>query len=156
VCFGKKANQQETVRLIKFNELEKLLELYKHLNKDDPKIIVDESIKKLWNEIYEDLNTFYIVVDIEGEIVSSCMLTIIKNLTRNARPFGLIENVVTHSNYRKKGYGRKVLSKALEIAWEKNCYKVMLLTGSKKEETLRFYENAGFKRGEKTGFVSKP
>lgn len=149
-------DQQETVRLIQFNELEKLLELYKHLNKDDPKIIVDESIKKLWNEIYEDLNTFYIVVDIEGEIVSSCMLTIIKNLTRNARPFGLIENVVTHSNYRKKGFGRKVLSKALEIAWEKNCYKVMLLTGSKKEDTLRFYENAGFKRGEKTGFVSKP
>lgn len=148
--------QQETVRLIQFNELEKLLELYKHLNKDDPKIIVDEAIKKLWNEIYEDPNTFYIVVDIDGEIVSSCMLTIIKNLTRNARPFGLIENVVTHSNYRKKGYGRKVLSKALEIAWEKNSYKVMLLTGSKKEETLRFYENAGFKRGEKTGFVSKP
>lgn len=149
-------DQQETARLIQFTELEKLLELYKHLNKDDPKIIVDESIKKLWNEIYKDPNTFYIVVDIDGEIVSSCMLIIIRNLTRNARPFGLIENVVTHSNYRKKGYGRKVLSKALEIAWEKNCYKVMLLTGSKKEETLRFYENAGFKRGEKTGFVSKP
>lgn len=148
--------QQETVRLIQFNELGKLLELYKHLNKDDPKIIVDESIKKLWNDIYEDPNTFYIVVDINGEIVSSCMLIIIRNLTRNARPFGLIENVVTHSNYRKKGYGRKVLSKALEIAWEMNCYKVMLLTGSKKEETLRFYENAGFKRGEKTGFISKP
>jgi hypothetical protein len=32
----------------------------------------------------------------------------------------------------------------------------MLLTGRKQEETLRFYERAGFQRGVKTGFVAKP
>lgn len=148
--------QQAEVRLIKYNELQQLLQLYKHLNKEDPELVMDEALEKLWSEIYNDPNSYYIVVDINGEIVSSCVMTIIRNLTRSARPYGLIENVVTHSSYRNKGYGRNVLSKALEIAWGKNCYKVMLLTGSKKEETLRFYENSEFKRGEKTGFIAKP
>lgn len=78
---------------------------------------------------------------------------IVKNLTRGLRPYGLIENVVTHKDYRKKGYGRRVLHRAIEIAKEKNCYKIMLMTSSKSEDILRFYEKADFTKGVKTGFV---
>ncbi|MEH2045727.1 hypothetical protein [Nostoc sp.] len=49
-----------------------------------------------------------------------------------------------------------MLHYALALAWQQQCYKVMLLSGSKREETLKFYENAGFKRGVKTGFVALP
>lgn len=75
------------------------------------------------------------------------------NLTRNARPYGLIENVVTHPDYRNKGYGTAILKKAVDIAREHNCYKAMLMSSRKEESTLRFYEKAGFERGDKTGFV---
>ncbi|HWR08600.1 GNAT family N-acetyltransferase [Sporomusa sp.] len=134
----------ETVRLIRYEELEKLLVLYKKLNPDDPEFIRDGALDLLWSEIHHDPGLHYLVLETQGELVATCALAIIKNLTRNARPYGLIENVVTHPDYRKRGYGTKVLHKALDIAQENNCYKVMLLTGSKKEETLRFYEKAGF------------
>jgi len=143
----------EDIRLIRFDELNELLNLYKQLNPNDPDASRNESLNELWKSIYDDPNLHYIVVEVDNKIVASCNITIKKNLTRNLRPYGLIENVITDSNYRKKGYARKSLNMAVEIAKENNCYKVMLLTGSKKEETLRFYEKSGFARGIKTGFI---
>lgn len=141
------------VRLIKQDELKKLLSLYQHLNPDDPVLEVDKVLKNIWREILSDPDKFYLVIEEEGMLVSSCNLTIIKNLTRSARSYGLIENVVTHPHYRKKGYGTAVLKRAIEIAQNHKCYKVMLLTSNKDDASLRFYQQAGFDRGEKTGFI---
>jgi GNAT superfamily N-acetyltransferase len=148
-------NPDVRIRTIRQDELQKLLDLYKHLHKDDPELDADR-ISPFWQQICNDQNMHYIVAEKDDQLVASCVLVIVPNLTRNARPYGLIENVVTHSDFRRKGYGTRVLKKALQIAWEHNCYKVMLLTGSKQEGTLKFYENAGFKRGVKTGFVATP
>jgi GNAT superfamily N-acetyltransferase len=129
--------------------------LYKHLNPADPDLKGTDYINKLWEEIFSDPNRYYIVVEEDGRLVSSCTLIIINNLTRSGRPFGLIENVVTNKEYRKKGYGTAILHKAVEIAKENNCYKVVLLTGRKEESVLRFYERAGFEKGIKTGFIMR-
>lgn len=143
----------EIIRLIRYEELNELLNLYKQLQPEDPDVYTNGALKDVWNLICNDPSLHYIVVEVDGRIVASCNISIIKNLTRNLRPYGLIENVITDSNYRKKGYATKALNKANEIAKDNNCYKVMLLTGSKKEETLKFYEQAGFIRGIKTGFI---
>jgi len=105
--------------------------------------------------IFADSQSHYLVADVTGQIVSSCTLAIILNLTRGARPYGLIENVVTHPDFRRRGIGTRILQSALELAWEQDCYKVMLLTGRKDEATLRFYQQAGFEAGVKTGFVAR-
>jgi GNAT superfamily N-acetyltransferase len=68
----------------------------------------------------------------------------------------VIENVVTHAGYRRRGYAKALLTKALADAWAVQCYKVMLLTGRKDEATFRFYEAAGFDRNAKQAFVARP
>ena len=141
------------VRLIRYEELEELLKLYGQLHPDDPLVENEMGLKQVWDEIYNDSNQFYLVLEENGKIVSSCTLAIIKNLTRGLRPYAIIENVITHQEYRKRGYGTKVLHKAIDMAKEKKCYKVMLLTSAKDEATLNFYENAGFTKGIKTGFI---
>jgi GNAT superfamily N-acetyltransferase len=96
--------------------------------------------------------TTVIVADAAGWLVSSCTLAVIPNLTRGTRPYGVIENVVTHPEHRRIGWGHAVLQAALAIAWTADCYKVTLATGSQREATLQFYEGAGFLRGSKTYF----
>ena len=134
------------------NDLKALLELYLYLHEDSiPE--QDEHLKNTWDQILEDKNHHLIVNEIDGKIVSSCVCVIIPNLTRNVRPYAFIENVVTHADYRKKGYAAECLAYAKALAQKENCYKMMLLTGSKNPETLRFYEKAGYNSSDKTAFI---
>lgn len=134
------------------NDLNALLELYLYLHEDSiPN--QDEHLENTWKQIMEDKNHHLIVNEVDGKIVSSCVCVIIPNLTRNVRPYAFVENVVTHADYRKKGYASECLDYARTIAKNENCYKMMLLTGSKKTETLRFYEKAGYNSSDKTAFV---
>ena len=140
------------VREIKENELQELLELYLHLHeKDVPE--TSEHLKDIWNTIMHDKNHHIIVNEIDKKIVSSCVCVIIPNLTRDVRPYAFIENVVTHSSYRGKGYATECLNYAKEIAQKNRCYKMMLLTGSKNETTLKFYNKAGYNSLDKTAFI---
>ena len=101
----------------------------------------------------QDPNHHLIVNEVDGRIVSSCVCVIIPNLTRGVRPYAFIENVVTHADYRGRGYATDCLDYAREIAMRANCYKMMLLTGSKKESTLAFYARAGYNSTDKTAFI---
>ena len=69
-----------------------------------------------WRDIiqrlYENKNSHLLVAEVDGKVVSTVYLTVIENLTHNNRPFGIIENVVTHINYRNKGIASALLEKA--------------------------------------------
>ena len=134
------------------NDLDGILQLYLYLHE---KSIPEDSehLRNMWGSIINDKNHHMIVCEVEGKIVASCVCVIIPNLTRNVRPYAFIENVVTHGYYREKGYATDCLNFARKIAEENNCYKMMLLTGSKEESTLNFYRNAGYNSSDKTAFI---
>ncbi len=134
------------------NDLDEILKLYLYLHETS---IPEDSanLRDTWNNIVNDPNHHLIVCEIDGKIVASCVCVIIPNLTRNVRPYAFVENVVTHKEYRNKGYATACLDYAKQIAKENNCYKMMLLTGSKEENTLNFYRNAGYNSSDKTAFI---
>jgi GNAT superfamily N-acetyltransferase len=143
-----------SIREVRSDELRSLLYLYEHLHASDVPLPDDAVLEQVWADILSDPRMHCFVAELDGVLVGSCILAILPNLTRGARPYGLIENVVTHSGHRRKGFGTRLLRHALQFAWQRNCYKVMLLTG--REDAHQFYEQAGFKRGIKTGFVATP
>lgn len=128
------------------NDAEQLKTLYfEYLTNFPP---AEEQDMRNWRELISHfLENEYIkllVCEVDGMVVSSVHVTVIKNLTHNLRPYAVIENVVTHGNYRCKGYASALLKEATEFAKYHNCYKVFLETGSNKESTLNFYRNNGF------------
>ena len=140
------------IREAEQSDLDAILEMYLFLHEDSiPE--KDEHLSDTWLQFIQDTHHHLIVNEVGGKIVSSCVCVIIPNLTRNIRPYAFIENVVTRENYRGKGYAGECLEFAREIAEKENCYKMMLLTGSKKPENLQCYEKCGYNSSDKTAFM---
>lgn len=140
------------IREITIEDFDGLMRLYTYLH-DNPIPEKTDDVKALWDRILSDKCHHIIVAEEDGRIVSSCVCVIIPNLTHDQRPYAFVENVVTDEAYRKKGLAAKCLNYAAEIAVKENCYKLMLMTGSREESTLRFYERAGYNRKDKTAFI---
>lgn len=140
------------VREAKEKDLQEILELYLYLHETSvPEM--SEHMTDTWSQIIQDTNHHLIIKTVDERIVSSCVCVIIPNLTRNVRPYAFVENVVTHADFRGKGYATECRDYAKEIAERQNCYKMMLLTGSKDQKTLDFYKNAGYNSTDKTAFI---
>lgn len=131
-------------------DVDDILALYRHLIPDDPDLHTARA-----KEIFQQFEAFgdsaIFLGRISGELVTSCTLLVIPNLTRNGRPYGLIENVVTSQDYRGQGHGQALMQYVINYACAHNCYKIMLMTGSQKLQTHAFYEKCGFSAS-KVGF----
>lgn len=141
-----------TTRELRKDELSKLLLLYTELH-DNPYPTVDDHVSGVWESMLADPGHHVIGGFLGDELVSSCILIVIPNLTHQQHPYALIENVITANRVRGSGFATQILAFAKQLAVASDCYKVMLMTGSKNEQTLRFYENSGYNRIDKTAFI---
>jgi GNAT superfamily N-acetyltransferase len=143
-----------TTRCAGAEDLAAVMALYGLLNPSDPPVS-DAQAQGIWQRILGDSSARVLLGEISGQPVTTCMIVIVPNLTRGGRSYAIIENVVTHPDFRKQGHGTAILGEAVRLARLENCYKVVLTTGSKRESTLAFYEKAGFTRNSRTAFEQR-
>ena len=110
--------------------------------------------ERIWEDTLASDNVFVFVVPVDNAIVSTCMLVTAPNLLRQGRSHGFLENVVTHPGFQGRGFGRAVVSTALNHAWELDCHHVLLQSGRADPRVHRFYERLGFKPGLRVGYVA--
>ena len=145
------------IREVLIEDIDDLQELYlNHLTPYPPQ---QPQRREHWIALIEKLmldSDYHLIVGVEGcTVVSSVTLVVIRNLTHNLRPYSVMENVVTHKDFRNKGYASKLIEYGSNIAKQENCYKIMLMTGSKRETTLNFYKKNGFSIAEKTACLKR-
>lgn len=145
-----------TIRRAAVEDLDRLLSLYAYLHDQDDPPPPHPELERVWQEMLARPGLHCLIGECAGQLAASCVLVIIPNLTRGTRPYALIENVVTHPDFRRRGFARAILEHALHIAWEAGCYKVMLLSSADRAGAHGLYEQVGFERGVKVGFIAKP
>ncbi|MBI9098442.1 MAG: GNAT family N-acetyltransferase [Spirochaetaceae bacterium] len=139
------------IREAQKKDLKNILDLYKHLHGEEDYSDSMEYYDK-WLEILDEKKMKCFIQFADNIAVASCIITVIPNLTRKQRPYSVIENVITHKNYRNRGYGKAIMEKAVEYAKACNCYKVMLMSDSSRTEAHSFYKKFGFDGDLKKGF----
>jgi GNAT superfamily N-acetyltransferase len=141
------------IRDLESPDLDALLSLYRHLHAEDDLLPPRDEVERLWDEIVLDPGQIYVGGFVGGTLVSACNAAIVPNLTRGARSYAVVENVVTDAEHRRRGIGSKVLGELLERCWSLRCYKVMLMSGRARAEIHGFYEQLGFDKDAKQAFV---
>ena len=141
------------IRKIKENELQEILDLYKYLHPNEIVKTINNDTLEIWNECLQNPLVNIFIGEYDNKIITSCVLVIVPNLTRGARHFSLVENVITHPDYRKRGYASSLLNYVIDYSKKKNCYKIMLLSSKDRVQAHLLYEKLGFDKNKKFGFI---
>lgn len=140
-----------TIREVTQNDLEQVLTLYSQLHDDENSTAKDA--QQMWERILQYPDHHLIVAEKDEKLVASCTITIIPNLSRNIRPYAIIENVITHEGYRRQGLAKQCLEYAIDLAAKKDCYKITLTTRPANSSAHRLYENLGFRSDLRDAFI---
>jgi GNAT superfamily N-acetyltransferase len=114
-----------------------------------------EPAERIWAETLAREGLAVFVSDADARIVATCMLISAPNLLRGGQQHGIIENVVTHPGFQGRGHGRAVIAAALDEAWKRDCYQVLLQSGRADPRVHRFYEGCGFVPGLRTAYCAR-
>jgi len=147
--------EQPVARFAEYRDLSGVLRLYKELRPHDPDLTA-RNADTLWRELLGQPHIRVVVAEAEGSLASTCMIALIANLASGGRSFAVIEHVITLPQFRGRGLARTTMQHALDFAWSRNCYKVMLLSGMQRPDAHRLYEALGFRGDIERGFVVKP
>ena len=148
----------ETIRRIQETDRDELISLYAHYTGPENRPPLSQTqIQKIWREIERNPGVEYFAVEQEGRIAAACILTITPSFLRGGSGFGVIEHVVTHEDFRRRGLARALMEFIMAHAWEKGCTEIMLLSGSDLAPAHKLYESLGFDKHGRTGFIkNKP
>lgn len=78
-------------------------------------------------------------------VLGSCFLYILP-VPAHGKPFAFLEGTVVDKNHRGQGIGSKLTEKAIEVARQKNAYKIIFTSGFDREDIHKFYEKLGLKK----------
>jgi predicted N-acetyltransferase YhbS len=127
-------------------DLPRLIELLGELHDRGGDEAVARRASDTWEQILASSGRTVLVAEDGGELVGSADLVVVPNLTHDAAPWAIVENVVVADARRRQGMGRALMEEAVARARAAGCYKVQLLSRLDRAGAHDFYRALGFER----------
>lgn len=139
-----------TIERIKQNDVGDLVNLYEELLEKETDL---QKFNENFHKITLDDNYLLIgAKDKDNRLVGTVLGIICYDLGGECRPFMVIENLIVKSDCRGMGVGKKLIIHIEEVARERNCNLTMLVSGYKRKDAHKFYENMGYANDVVRGF----
>ena len=134
------------VREAAATDLEALVRLYEQLSGPPAEPVPEPAPdpREVIEVIVADPARNLLVAELDGRLAGTVDVLIAPNLTHHAQPYALVENVVVAESARRRGVGRALMLRAIELAREAGCYKVNLISGNERTGAHDFYRSLGF------------
>jgi len=113
--------------------------------REDTSNPLNPSYLSAFKSIVADPNNELIVVEKEGNIIGMLQLTFIPYLTHKGSWRCLVEGVRIQKNFRGEGIGTRVFEWVIQYARGKGVSILQLTSDKQRPDSIRFYEDLGFK-----------
>ncbi|ENM5906449.1 GNAT family N-acetyltransferase [Vibrio mimicus] len=124
-----------SIRAVVQNDMDAVIDLLQSMSEFKPS---KSDFLPIWNSFCEQSNVHSLVAVMDSQIVGYGSI-VIETKIRGGK-VGHIEDIVSHSLFRKKGIGKAVVDALFDVAQVNGCYKVALQC---KEHNVKFYEKCG-------------
>lgn len=100
--------------------------------------------RQAFAEIAASPNDTLWVAEVEGRVVGTFQLTLVRTLVHRARLRAIVESVHVASALRGRGIGAAMMRRAVEEARRRGAGVVQLTSNRRRTDAHRFYERLGF------------
>ena len=127
------------IRVIAQSDMNAVIQLLQSISEFKPS---KSCFSSIWESFNKQSNVHSLVAVMDSQIVGYGSI-VIETKIRGGKK-GHIEDIVSHSLFRKKNIGKGILDALFDVAKANDCYKVTLESN---EDNLKFYEKCGYKIG---------
>ncbi len=131
------------IRQATLQDTTRILVLYEELT-GEKQSLTKETLQRVFSQIEALPNHHFLVAENDGLVTGTLFLLIVPNLSHEARPWAVVENIMVDRRMHRQGIGRQLMEYAFERCREAKCYKIQLLSNQKRMEAHQFYRSLGF------------
>jgi predicted N-acetyltransferase YhbS len=126
-------------------DIPRILELYNELKLTEERhSLSPDQARSAFAQINAMTGHELLVAEEDGVVVGSLVMLAVPNLSHEARPWAMVENMIVDSKYRRRGIGKLLMKYVIARARQAGCYKVQFLSNKKRPQAHKFYRSLGF------------